>query len=370
MLVYLDTAHFSYLADTADPGMVRTFFDAWERAECALAFSVPHLKELAQLGDPVSRERRMASLERFAQIRFSPEISVQLMIEEIEHQYHARFHGEAIDARALRHRLFPRSDVQEIRAILSAVDEVFPPIRALNEQHAERVNAFRELKPLIDELLQIIGSKPWPDELTPEEKQLTREDIEAALEKVQHPVLAPLKAIYDRVKRKRARGAFLPDRFYEAAPSLAYLKVLDEPGIAKRRFPKDDLEFVAGFFRTAIQELRIERQESASLTTPWSIVTNEMDPYDCPGWNLWMAISRGLRSASKTAEPSDPVDGEHAFHLPYVDLAFVDKRTMGHIQNQCKRAEFRLTPDAVSHIRRAADLNAVIRAIKEYAANG
>lgn len=370
MLVYLDTAHFSYLADTADPGMVRTFFDAWERAECALAFSVPHLKELAQLGDPVSRERRIASLERFAQIRFSPEVSVQLMIEEIEHQYHARFHGEAIDARALRHRLFPRSDVQEIRAILSAVDEVFPPIRALNEQHAERVNAFRELKPLIDELLQIVGGKPWPGELTPEEKRLTREDIEAALEKVQHPELAPLKAIYDRVKRKRARGAFLPDRFYEAAPSLGFLKVLDEPGIAKRRFPKDDLEFVAGFYRTAIQELRIERQESSSLTTPWSIVTNEMDPYECPGWNLWMAISRGLRSASKAAEPSDPVDWEHAFHLPYVDLAFVDKRIMGHIHDQSRRSGSRLTLDAVSHIRRAADLNAVIREIQARTADG
>jgi hypothetical protein len=365
MLVYLDTAHFSYLADTTDPTTVRAFFDAWSRAECELAFSMPHLKELAQLGDSVSRERRIASLERFAQIRFSPEVSVQLMIEEIEHQYYARFRGGATDARVLRHRLFPRSDVQEIRAILCAVDEVVPSIRVLNEQHAERVNAFRELKPLIDELLRIIGGKPWPDELTPEEKQLTREDIEAARAQVQHAELAPLKAIYDRVKRKRARGAFLPDRFYEAAPSLGYLKVLDEPGIARRRFPKDDLELVAGFYRTAIQELRIERQESSLLTTPWSIVMNEMDPYDCPGWNLWMAISRGLRSASKTAEPSDPVDGEHAFHHPYVDLAFVDKRTMGHIRNQCKRSEFRLTPDAVSHIQRAAGLDAVIRAIQD-----
>jgi hypothetical protein len=370
MLVYLDTAHFSYLADTTDPTTVRAFFDAWNRAECELAFSMPHLKELAQLGDPVSRERRMATLERFAHIRFSPEVSVQLMIEEIEHQYHARLRGDAADAGALRHRLFPRSDVQEIREIRPAVDEAVPPIRALNEQHAGFVNASREMKPFIDELLQIIGSKPWPDELTPEEKQLTREDIEAARAQVQHPELAPLKAIYDRVKRKRARGAFLPDRFYEAAPSLGYLKVLDEPGIAKRRFPKDDLELVTGFYRTAIQELRIERQESSSLTTPWSIVINEMDPYDCPGWNLWMAISRGLRSASKTAEPSDPVDGEHAFHLPYVDLAFVDKRTMGHIRNQCKRSEFRLTPDAVSHIRRAAGLNALIRAIQDYAADG
>src|SRR5687767_1867560 len=128
MLVYLDTSHFSYLADTADLGMVRTFFDAWERAECALAFSIPHLKELAQLGDPASRERRVASLERFPQIRFSPEVSVQLMIEEIKHQYHARSRGEDADARALRDRLFPRSDMQEIRATLAPMEEVVPEI--------------------------------------------------------------------------------------------------------------------------------------------------------------------------------------------------------------------------------------------------
>jgi hypothetical protein len=366
MLVYLDTAHFAYLADTADSGTAQAFFDTWERAECALAFSIPHLKELAQLGDPVSRERRVASLERFAQIRFSPEVSVQLMVEEIKHQYEARSLGQISDARALRDRLFPRSDVREIRAILSYLSEVVPKIRTLNEQHTGYVNASREMKPFVDELLQIIRGKPWPDELPPEVVRLAREDLEAAREKVQHPELAPLKAIYDRVKRKRGRGAFLPDRLYEAAPSLGYLKLLDEPGIARRQFPENDLAHAAGFYRMTIEELEIERQESSFLTTPWSIVTNEMDPYECPGWNLWIAISRGLRSASKTAEPSDPVDWEHAFHLPYVDLAFVDKRIMGHLHDQSRRPGFRLSPDAVSHIRRAPDLHAVIREIQAH----
>jgi hypothetical protein len=77
-----------------------------------------------------------------------------------------------------------------------------------------------------------------------------------------------------------------------------------------------------------------------------------------------MAISRGLRSAPKAAETSDPVDWEHAFHLPYVDLAFVDKRILGHVHAQSRRTDFRLAPGAVSHIRRAADLNAVIREIQ------
>lgn len=368
MLVYLDTAHFSYLADRADPGMVRAFFDAWERTECALAFSIPHLKELAQLGDPVSRERRMASLERFAEIRFSPEVSVQLMIEEIKEQYDTLTRGHIADAHphTLRNRLFPRSDVREIRAILPVLDEVGPNLRALNEQRAGLDKAFREMKPFIDELQQIIRGKPWLDCLSPEAKRLTRQDIDKAGEKVQNPELAPLKALYDQVKRKRGHGLPLPDRFYEAAPSLGFLKLLDEPGIARRRFQEDDRELAAGFYRVAIEELGIERGESPFLTTPWSIVINEMDPYECPGWNLWIAISRGLRSASKTAEPSDPVDWEHAFHLPYVDLAFVDKRIMGHIHNQSRRPGYRLTPNAVSHIRRAPDLNAVIREIQAH----
>lgn len=369
MLVYLDTAHFSYLADTADPDMVREFFGAWERAECALAFSVAHLKEIAQLRDPVSRERRVASLERFTEIRFSPEVSAQLMIEEIKHQYDARSRGESEDPRALRDRLFPPSNVPEIRQFLSAMEEIVFDIRTLNEQHAGLVNTFREMKPFIEELLQITRGKPWIDELSPEVTRLTREDLEAAGTKVQHPELAPLKAIYDRVKRKRGRGAVLPDSVYKAAPSLGFLKLLDEPGIARRRFPEEDLELAASFYKVAIEELGIERRESSLLTTPWSIVTNKMDPYECPGWNLWMAISRGLRSATKSAETSDPVDWEHAFHLPYVDLAFVDKRIMGHIHDQSRRSGFRLTPNAVSHIRRAPDLNAVIREIQTHAAD-
>jgi hypothetical protein len=286
MLVYLDTAHFSYLADTADPTTVRAFFDAWDRAECELAFSIPHLKELAQLGDTVSRERRMANLERFAQIRFSPEVSVQLMIEEIKHDYNARSRSQIADPRALRERLFPRSDVREIRATLSLLEEIVPEIRTLNEKYAEFANDYRKMKPFIEELLQIIRRKPWIDALSPEAKRLTREGIEAAREKVQHPELAPLKALYDPVKRKRGHSTSLPDRFYEAAPSLSYLKLFYEPGIARRRFPEDDLEIVAGFYRVVIEELDIERRESALLVTPWSIVINEMNPYECAGWNL------------------------------------------------------------------------------------
>lgn len=365
MLVYLDTAHFSLLADRVDPCMLRSFFSAWERAECVLAFSIAHLKELAQLGDPVSRERRMTTLERFTQVCFSPDVSVQLMIEEIKHDYNARSCGQIADPRALRERLFPRSDVREIRATLSVLEEIVPKIRTLNEKYAEFANDHRKMKPFFEELLQIVHRKPWIDALSPEAKRLTREDIEAAREMVQHPELAPLKALYGPVKRKRGRSASLPDRFYEAAPSLSYLKLLDEPGIARRRFPEEDLELVASFYRRALEELDIERRESALLATPWSIVINEMNPYECAGWKLWMAVLRGLRSAPKAAEPSDLVDGEHAFHVPYVDLAFVDKRIMGHIRDQSRRPDFGLSPDSVSHIRYAPDLKAVIRDIQE-----
>jgi hypothetical protein len=364
MLVYLDTAHFSYLADSRDQGAVRAFFDAWERAECALALSIPHLKEIAQLGDPVSRERRLTTLERFAEIRFSQDVSLQLMIEEIKQQYDARSHGHIADARALRDRLFPRSDLREIRATLSELDDVVPKIRMGNEQYAGFVNAFQEMRPFIEELLHIPRGKPPLDELPPEVVRLTQEDLDAAKSKVKHPGLAALKAIYDRVKRKRERGAYLPDRLFEEAPSLGFLRLLGERGIARRRFPEEDWELAAGFYKLAIQELGIERCESSLLATPWSILTNEVDPYECPGWNLWIAVSRGMRSASKKAEASDPVDWEHLLHLPYADLAFVDKRIMGHLRDQSRRPGFRLAPDAVSHIRNIPEVDAVIREIQ------
>jgi hypothetical protein len=341
----LDTAHLSYLADTSDPGLVRAFFDAWERAECTLAFSLPHLKEIVQLGDPVSRERRLGSLERFPRIRFSPDVSVQLKVEEIRHQHDALGRGQIADARALRDRLFRRSDVREIRATVPILEEIVPAIRTLNEEYAEFDNAFRTVKPFIDELLRITRGKPWLDELPPEALRPTRDDIEVATSKVQNPELAPLRAIYDRVKRKpRPQGAPLPDWFYEAEPSLAWLRLLDEPGIVERRFPEEDSGPVAGFFRLAIEELGVERSENSLLVTQWSILTREMDPYECPGWNLWIAVLRGLQCAPKGAEPSDPVDWEHVFHLPYVDLAFVDGRIMGHIRDQSKRTRFRLNP--------------------------
>lgn len=362
MLVYLDTAHFSYL-DQADRVRLEAFFRAWSDAGCVLAYSIPHLKELAQLGDPDSRERRLACLERFPEIRFSPEVSVQLIVEEIRHQYDARSRGERADPRVLRNRLFPRSSVEEVREFLPHIAEVVPDLRQMNERYAEFVNGVRKHLPFLNELFEIGRGRPWLSELPPEITKLTKEDIDAARLKVRHPVLAPIKAIYERVKRKRGQRRFLPERIYEAAPSLRWLKLLDEPGIACRRFPEEDAELAVGFYRVAIEELGIERQESAYLVTPWTILVNEMTPYDCPGWSLWMAISRGLRSAPKEAYASDPLDWEHAVHLPYVDLAFVDKRILGHLQNQSRRPEFPLTPDEVSHIRRAPDLEALIREV-------
>jgi pyruvate,water dikinase len=44
----------------------------------------------------------------------------------------------------------------------------------------------------------------------------------------------------------------------------------------------------------------------------------------------------------------------------------MDKRIMGHIRDQSRRPDFRLSPDAVSHIRYAPDLKAVIRDIQSH----
>jgi hypothetical protein len=367
MLVYLDTAHLSYLADTTDAETVNRFFEVWDRERCTLAFSSPHLKELAQLNDPHSRERRLALLARFPQIHFTAEVSIELILVEIKAAYSARLQGDRIGADQIRKALFRSSSVAEIRALCDLLIDVVQDLRGLAAGYVEVSEYHRSEREFFDELHKIIRRRPLPEDLPAEALQLAPDVIQAARESEKYPALGILRALYSDVPRQRRRQ--YPQRLLEEHPVFKFLQMLPDTTPGKRGIPEEDEPLVAMFYRLAAEGLEVEPFEGVQVLTPWSIV-KELDPYECPGWNLMLSIWRAKNKGTAKAQLSDPTDAEHAAHFPYVDLAFADKRTHAYLHAESRRSASRLSPAAVAHVVKAADVKAVVAEIQRRGAVG
>jgi hypothetical protein len=92
-------------------------------------------------------------------------------------------------------------------------------------------------------------------------------------------------------------------------------------------------------------------------------VIQRITPYAAPGYALNLAVRRARALHPMPDTAGDAVDLDHLMFAPYVDLAFVDKRTFAFVQQEAKRHSDRLPADSTWSVRKAGTLDAVLNAV-------
>jgi len=120
---------------------------------------------------------------------------------------------------------------------------------------------------------------------------------------------------------------------------------------ALRAAPDADLGELSVFFFVARQLASQMDQAAETDVARFSALVPDVNPYECPGFRLRLALLRARRSAPKTAVPGDMIDADHLVYAAYVDLAMVDKRTFHFLRQEARRRDVLLPETAVRHIR-------------------
>jgi len=93
-----------------------------------------------------------------------------------------------------------------------------------------------------------------------------------------------------------------------------------------------------------------------------------LDLFAAPGMRLRAAVHRARMVHPRESEPGDQLDEDHVVFAPYVDVLFVDKRTVSFLQQESRDRPSLLPPAAIANIVRAKDLTHTVALISEAAA--
>lgn len=250
-----------------------------------------------------------------------------------------------------RHNLFPASHLTDLMSSLDLQDK-FHQMRVAYGLGADGANSS---KAAAREEPQLDPNAPIDPELlnSPE----TEAAFQAAVADLPADAAVLMHQLYHQV-----RAALLEQgtvrKGLEAIYGLQNVHI-------REQIPQSDLAAVSVFFKTA-------RTEAASICSQAGLselqcepFIDQLDPYAGPGFALQLAAQRARRLHPKPDEPGDEVDVGHLAFAPYVDLAFVDKRTLGFISQEARDRPNLLAPAFTENIVRAGTLEQVGRVILE-----
>lgn len=367
MLVYLDSSQLAELErlSRTDRKTFDGFFDAWRRIGAVLAFSLHHAQEIAQLADLGSIDKRMAVLKEFGNIQIALKGWDGVLDLEIQEQLLSLCRGTGPRYQDVRQRLFSPSTVDEIRNGVVEVRESFQQLREGLLLVAKAENLSKQAKAKADDVGLYDGliaahkdpDKPFPsdfdwDTWTRNMRQLARGGQAAGT-----PGAAMFQWLVDQLLATiRQEGSIRG-----GLQTLMGLKGLPVLTIA----PIQDLAALQGYYAQAreiapriAQVLGVDSGEVLKRVS-------ELRPYESPAFRLRAAYDRARKRAPKTSEASDQVDSDHLSYAPHVDWAFVDKRTWEYVQQEARKDSRLLPASAVSNIKKASSVLAVLEAIGE-----
>lgn len=316
VLVYLDSAHLALL-ERAAPAEEEAFWSAWATSGCELALSLHHLQEAGQLSDRGSAERRLKVLERFPLIRTCGAGSERAVEVEVYIQF-AQLAGYDVDVQqSARNNLFPIAHLSDLVSSLEFQAQ-FHQMRAALEIGAEAGN--------LSKAAARQGPRSDPDAPidpaiinSPESKAA----MEAVLADLPPDAAVLLSQLYEQV-----RAAILEQGTVRKGLEAIYGL---QGASLKKLIPQSDLAAVSVFFNTARREANEICSGIGVGEDEFEKLVIKLNPYASPGFALRLAAERARQLHPKPDKPSDDVDVGHLAFAPYVDLAFVDKRTLGFI---------------------------------------
>lgn len=347
MLVYLDSAHFALLERASEAGS-KEFWTAWHSCGCELALSLHHLQEIGQLSDRGSAERRLRILEPFPVIRSRQEGFNLVISLEIQFQFLKLAGYEILVKRSALETLFPITQLSELTKSVE-VQPIFHLMRAALATGTEGANLAKEaarIGPAVDFDAPV------------DVAQMMSAESEAAVE-AELANLPPATANLMRQMVDQVRATII--REGTVGEALKAIYGLQE--IAKHRtIPESDLAAVSLFYKEASAEatrLGIDRNKVQTLLS-------QLDPYQAPGFALQLAVHRARTLHPKPDEPGDQIDVAHIAFAPYVDLAFVDKRTLGFLTQEARDRPQFLSPEFTKNIKKAGTLDRVAEVVREH----
>jgi hypothetical protein len=352
--VYLDSGDHANLERLA--AQSHTAFDqflaGWGARGCTLALSLHHAQELSQLADDTSRTRRLSLLEQFPVVRYEPGGSHKVVTFEVMAQVLARLTEESPDyALHVSPGLFQEAGLAAFKATVFESREFLVALQGAQGMTAKARDATRGTR------LPHSYRKQTRDKM---DLTAARTSIRAALntEGLTAEMRAYLEALCSNLKSSaNLRSAFEKTYGIEGYDCVG---ATDD----------EDIHRVGTFFSVAREAIG---EYATALGVPVDrclALVPTLDPYDCPGTRIEMAVSRAQDISSQSADSSDEPDRAHVSFLPYVDVLFADRRTVGFFQQEVKSG--RRNESLIRHaarLHKSGPAEALLRAIDASVSN-
>jgi hypothetical protein len=352
MLVYLDSAHFA-LVERADSQARDHFFRLWVEAKCEAALSVHHLQEIAQVADAASVARRFAAMADFGTLRGGQASSDQALRLELQIEFF-RMLGFGVDAQhSGLDSLFAPADLRVLQATTVALQPIFRLMREAHTLGADAENTSKQAT-LAGPPLNI-------------RRRITPEILEAS---AAHPALQEAADSNPEVaETMRAMSNLVESKIREHGTVRAALEDLyNLVDVDVRDTLLDsDLASASVFFAAAREEAESVLRAIGRDLEDRDALVRKLNPYQLPGFALQLAVQRGRKRHPKADRAGDQLDVAHLGFAPFVDVLFVDKRTLGFISQEGRRQTASLPADASTNIFRAGTLNQVAGIIAQRA---
>jgi hypothetical protein len=348
MLIYLDSAHFDYL-ERASSAEVARLQSALARDGCELAVSLHHLQEMAQLADTASTMRRLRVLGLFPIVRFGQATSELALRFEVQVEiikslgFNVDLQRSAVDT------LFPISSFSEIERAIVNAEPFLRSMRVPLEMSASASNLTKGQKRVS------LRRRVPPDEPTRlRARELALEAVQDQPPQVADMVLELFARVESEVLSAGDIRSAL-ENMYELETVAIRSRILDA-----------DLASIAVFFQTARGQVA---DIAAKLGIDRDLVSQAveyLDPYECPGFALQLAVRRARDAHTKPDEPGDEIDLTHIAFAPYVTLLLADKRTHTFIHQEMRRPDGRLDPKFTGNVMRVGSLSQLAEQIASF----
>lgn len=354
-LIYLDSAQFDSL-ERADPAGRAEFFSVWNNANCELALTLHHIQEMGQLGDKASLARRLEVLQHFVTIRCLPASSVHVLRFEVQELF---AHDAISEERRLevRESWFPRlADRSGLTSEVLRTQFLFHGFASAMRMGADAETLSKEArqaskKTSAKQLRMPTNDSDWDELYAWSRSQV---ELEAQSGSRVHQYLSSMFDAVFALARQHGNLRSLLTSIY----GLSDVRIL-------KHIPDEDLTHAQEFYGCAREEaVSIAKLENLDARTLIDRAAG-LNMYEAPGFRLKLAAQRARRQSPKTPEAGDQIDEAHLMFAPYVDLLIADKRTVGFVSQRTKHSFSSLPPEAVTNIRRVADLQECCRLIAE-----
>jgi hypothetical protein len=345
MLVYLDSAHLALL-QRASPDDVSTFLSTWVESGCELVLSIHHLQEIAQLADRESVKRRLEVLRNFPLIRYGSASSDLVLRFEIQIQCFELL-GYKPDVRASAvSKLFPEANFDHLCSATLALRPIFKLMQGAYVTGADAENASK----LATQQARPVSMRRQIDPSLLNSHAFNQ-SFQGAIAGMPSPVVSLMRWIGKRVTASIRK-------FGNVRQALEWIYKLDNVEM-RNEILDGDLAAVSTFFKSARKEVDDLFALAGADTSTSEQLVRRLNPYRAPGFALRLAVLRARKRHPKADQPGDQIDSDHVCFAPYVDVLFVDKRTLGFAMQEYRDNRALIPSHGISRIEKAGTLEQV-----------